>query len=221
MKQGVVLLHGVLRTSRCMASLASFLKIQGYDILNIDYPSSKYDIATIANVIHPLIQEFAKQVDKLHFVGYSMGGLVIRAYLHKYNPGNLARVVMIATPNGGSEIADFLQNFWFYRKIYGPAGAQLITDQTSFREIFGHINYELGIISGISNFYIIASLIMDKESDGRVSVANTKIVGMKEQVTIKAGHTFIASNKKTLQFTSAFLLHGTFYNDSLYRKNIA
>jgi hypothetical protein len=43
-----------------------------------------------------------------------------------------------------------------------------------------------------------------------VSVISTKLDGMKEHIIIKAGHTMIASNKKTLKLSLAFLKNGTF-----------
>ncbi len=210
MKEGVVLLHGILRTKRCMKGLANFLEKNGYKTLNINYPSSKHDILSIAKLIHPQIQDFAAQVIKIHFVGYSMGGLIIRAYLNLYHLNNLGRVVMLGTPNHGSEIADFLRNFWIYKKLYGPAGQQLTTNQTVFKDIFGDINYELGVIAGNSSHYFVANKIIGKETDGRVSIINTKIEGMKEHVVIRSGHTMLASNQEAWQLTLAFLDSGSF-----------
>ena len=161
-------------------------------------------------LIHPQIQNFATQVTKIHFVGYSMGGLIIRAYLNLYHPNNLGRVVMLGTPNQGSEVADFLQNFWIYKKLYGPAGQQLVTDQTAFKDIFGSIDYELGVIAGNSPYYFIANKIIGKEADGRVSIINTKVEGMKKHAVIKSGHTMLSSNKKAWQLTLSFLGNGSF-----------
>ncbi|MGO8249198.1 hypothetical protein ACC809_36845, partial [Rhizobium johnstonii] len=41
------------------------------------------------------------------------------------------------TPKNGSQIADFLKNWTLYRKVYGPAGQQLVTDQAAMTELFG------------------------------------------------------------------------------------
>ena len=166
MNEGVVLLHGILRTSQCMRGLSLFLKKENYKVLNLEYPSSKYDILSIAKLIRPQIQDFADQV------------------------------------------TNFLQSFAIYKTLYGPAGQQLITDQTEFKDIFGSINYEL--IAGSSPFYYIANKIIGKESDGRVSIINTKIEGMKEHIIINSGHTMLASNKKAWQLTLSFLNTGTF-----------
>lgn len=210
MKEGVILLHGILRTNRCMKGLANFLENNNYKVLNIDYPSSKHDIASLAKLIHPQIQNFATEVIKIHFVGYSMGGLIIRAYFNLYHFNNLGRVVMLGTPNKGSEIADFFQNFWIYKKLYGLAGQQLITDQTAFKNIFGNVNYELGIIAGSSPYYFIANKIIGKEADGRVSIVSSKVEGMKEHIVIKSGHTMLSSNRKVWKLTLSFLDNGSF-----------
>lgn len=93
---GVVLLHGIFRTHRSMRGLAKFLEKNGYTILNINYPSTRQSIEEIARHIHPAIDEFSENIaGKLHFIGYSMGGLVIRAYLHRFQPKNLGRVIML------------------------------------------------------------------------------------------------------------------------------
>lgn len=210
MQEGVILLHGILGMSHYMNGISKFLESRNYKVLNINYPSTKHDISSIVELIHPQIKEFSSQMVKVHYVGHSMGGLIIRAYLNLYQPDNLGRVVMLGTPNKGSELADFLKNSSIYKKLYGPSGQQLITDQTIFKNILGNINYELGIISGRSSFYIIANKIIDKESDGRVSIVSTQIEGMQDHVIIKSGHVALAINKKAWKLTFNFLNTGRF-----------
>ncbi len=63
----------------------------------------------------------------LHVVTHSMGGLLARSYLTRHRPAALGRVVMLGPPNGGSEVADLLVRTALYRRMFGPAGAQLTT----------------------------------------------------------------------------------------------
>ena len=149
----------------------------------------------------------------IHFVGYSMGALMVRVLIHKYNYKNLGRVVQLAPPNGGSEVADFLKNFWLYKKIYGPAGQQLITDQSAIKNLFGDVNYELGIIAGNFSIDPISSIIISKENDGKVAVEKTKLEGMKSHIVISASHTFFPSNKEVLKQTLYFLKNGSFVRE--------
>lgn len=212
MTEGIILIHGIFRTNSCMKKIAKFFENKNYKTLNIEFPSTKYDILSLAKIIHPQLKDFAQQVTKIHFIGHSLGGLIIRTYLNSYKLENLGRVVMLGTPNQGSEISDFLQDFYIYKKLYGPSGQQLITDQSKFKNIFGSVNYELGIIAGISKFNFIANKIIGKESDGRVSVISTELEGMKEHITIKSSHVGLTSNKKTWHLTANFIETGSFNN---------
>lgn len=210
-RDGVVLLHGIARTSASMQRMERFLQANGYRTLNVDYPSRKHTIEDIVEAIHPQLQEFNKTFSgTLHFVGYSMGGLVIRAYLHKYRPDNLGRVVMIGTPNKGSEVADFIRNIWLYRTFYGLAGQQLLTDQQTFSHVFGKVDYELGIIAGTSKLDPICSWIIKLPSDGKVSLESTKLEGMTDHIVIPAAHTFMPINKQIWHSALRFLQQGNF-----------
>lgn len=103
---GVVLLHGIARTSASLKRLERALQATGFASLNIDYASRSKPIAALADDIHPEVARFAKREAPLYFVAHSMGGLVTRAYIAKYRPARLAGVVMMGTPNSGSEVAD-------------------------------------------------------------------------------------------------------------------
>lgn len=206
----VILLHGMMRTKRSMSSIEKALRTDGYNVLNITYPSQRLSIEKIVDYIRKEIQHNLKEVSKIHFVGYSLGGLVIRAYLQKYKPKNLGRVVMLGTPNKGSESAEKFKHLWLYKKLIGPAGQQLGTDQDKFKHIFGKVYYPLGIIAGNVAIDPINYMIIPKPNDGKVSVESTKLNGMSDHVVIKTSHTFMARNKKVLKQILHFIKIGKF-----------
>jgi len=208
---GVVLLHGIFRTHRSMRGLAQFLEEQGYRTLNLGYPSTRYSLEELVEIIHPVIERFAKTMDgDLHFIGYSMGGLLVRAYLHKYRPAFLGRVVLIGTPNSGSEVADFLKDFYLYKKLYGPAGQQLITDQTMLKPIMGEITYEAGAIAANRSIDPISSYIIGEPNDGKVSVKSTWLPQLKDHTVVATNHTFLPMHKPMWAQTLNFLQNGRF-----------
>lgn len=210
-QDGVVLLHGIFLPSCHLWRLAHFLRRNGYEVLNIHYPSTHIPIEEIVDYIHPVIEKFRAQVlGKLYWVGYSMGGLVIRAYIHKYVPEVDGRVVMLGTPNHGSEAADYFKNWWLYQKLYGPAGQQLVTAFGDAERLFGKVRYELGIIAGSLSLDPVASYIIRKPNDGKVSVESTYLEGMKEHVTVPVDHTFLPLSGAVLEHTLHFLREGTF-----------
>jgi alpha-beta hydrolase superfamily lysophospholipase len=89
---GVVLLHGIARSSASLKRLEQALRASGFATLKIDYASRSKPIAALADDIHPAIARFAERETPLHFVSHSMGGLVARAYIAKYRPARLAAV---------------------------------------------------------------------------------------------------------------------------------
>lgn len=200
-----------MRTRRSMAGLARFLAQQGFSVLNLGYPSTKYSIEKLVDVIRPEIEALTRSSDaKIHLVGFSMGGLLIRAYLCKYRPSRLGRVVMLGTPNGGSEVADLLKDLKLYRWLYGASGQQLITAQGAFMHLFGSVDYELGIIAGNRSIDPLSSRVIGKPNDGKVSIDSTKIEGMKDHIVVPSSHTFLPSNKIAWRQTLAFLQSGQF-----------
>lgn len=205
----VIILHGIARSSSHMDELADYLTKQNYDVINLNYPSTDFTLEELVEITQANIRKLTPKKKKIHFVGYSMGGLLVRAIIHKYRPENLGRVVQIATPNKGSEVADFLEEYWLYQEIYGPAGQQLTTKE-NLDSLLGKVDYELGIIAGNSTIDPISSYIIPGEDDGKVSIKSTMLKGMKDHMIIDATHTFFPYNDKALYQTRYFLKNGYF-----------
>ena len=73
----VILLHGLARSDRSMQKLAAALEQQGFCVQNVEYASTKADIATLAEAaIGPALQQCATS-EPVHFVTHSMGGILV------------------------------------------------------------------------------------------------------------------------------------------------
>ncbi|MDW9478616.1 alpha/beta fold hydrolase [Sinorhizobium meliloti] len=211
MTDAVVVLHGIFQPAFTMLPFCRHLSKSGYSVLNIDYPSTAFPIERLAEVVAERIDRHAGSVDgKLHLVGYSMGGLVIRAFLRNQVPATLGKVVMIGTPNHGSEIADFLKSFPPFRYLYGPAGQQLVTDQTRFSSIFASDGFDLGIIAGNCARNPILGRIIGQPSDGKVSVESTKLACAADHLVVHSNHTLLPHNRTVWKQTASFLRNGMF-----------
>jgi triacylglycerol lipase len=119
----VILLHGMGRTHRSMATMAKQLANKGYRVINQDYPSTQASIETLSQgIVADTVQRCRLESfsTPVHFVTHSLGGILVRQYLqgHRLPPGS--RVVMLSPPNQGSEIADLLKDNFLYRWIMGP-----------------------------------------------------------------------------------------------------
>jgi triacylglycerol esterase/lipase EstA (alpha/beta hydrolase family) len=188
----------------------------GYATLNLDYASRRKALEALAEDIHPAIQRFADGIDgSVHFVCHSMGGLLARVYIARYRPERLGRVVMLGTPNSGSEIADRLGHLKLYRAFFGPAGQQLGTQRdAAIDALFPPVDYPVGIIAGNRSIYPLASAFLPKPHDGRVSIENTKLDGMADHIVIPASHPWLMRNSIAIAQTIAFLRDGKFVRSS-------
>ena len=128
----VLLLHGLGRSAVSMKYLEKRLKESGYRVENINYPSMMLTIEEIAEqYLAPVVENVAARGEEVHFVTHSMGGIVVRQYLHHYGAEHVGRVVMLAPPNQGSEVVDNWKNVPGFKALNGPAGMQLGTDPSS------------------------------------------------------------------------------------------
>jgi pimeloyl-ACP methyl ester carboxylesterase len=215
----VILLHGIGHSSINMAGLNHSLRKQSYDTRAISYPSLRHDIPTLAAWLQADLDraQIWDKYDRVHFVTHSMGGLVVRQYLETYRaqipPAAMGHVVMIAPPNGGSEVADFLRNFPPYKWIFGPAGQQLTTTARATDQSVPW--YPVGVIAGDVGWpFIIANRIIPGKHDGRVAVERTRLPAMTDHITIPATHSLISWKKKTHQEVINFLSTGKFTSDT-------
>lgn len=206
----VILLHGLARTSRSMAGLGKFLTRRGYRVLNLDYPSRKYPIATLAKNIRKEVVKKTSGAGKLHFITHSMGGIILR-HIQKNDPlPGLVRAVMLSPPNHGSEVVDRIGHTRLFQWINGPAGKELGTGRKGLCRTLGRVDFELGIITGDCSINWINSLIIPGKDDGKVSVESAKIAGMKEFLIVHAPHPLIMNHKKVMISCVNFLQSGFF-----------
>lgn len=210
-KDYIVVIHGIARTYRSMRSLAKFLKAQGYPVLNVDYPSTRLPLESLVEHVNKQVTDFNQDHHrKIHFVGYSLGGLMARGLMNRHRPSNLGRVVQLAPPNQGSEVADFWKNNFLYKWIFGLAGQELGTKENGFEQILGPVDFELGVIAGNRTWDPISSMMIKGPDDGKVSVEKTKVASLTDHITIPATHTFIIYNRQAWTQTLHFLEHGKF-----------
>ena len=128
----VVLLHGLIRAKEAMGPLSEAFTQAGYEVLNLNYPSTRRAIDGHADQLDRLLNHLWG-VDTLSFVTHSLGGIVVRTALARAHPpwrGRLRidRVLMIFPPSQGSERASKWKDNPLAQAIWGPPLTQLTPD---------------------------------------------------------------------------------------------
>ena len=114
----VVMVHGLDDPGKVWMNLAPALEAQGHAVWILTYPNDQ-PVAESSRFFLAQLQESAlSKADHLTIVAHSMGGLVTRemlsapalGYAEAVQSGRLPRIkllIMVATPNHGSELARF------------------------------------------------------------------------------------------------------------------
>jgi len=218
----VVVLHGLNVTHHTMARIARALGAAGYDVANRTYPSRTLTFERIATEWLPrlLAKHDAGAARRVHFVTHSLGGIIARLWLRECGaPANMGRVVMIAPPNQGSEVPDHFRGGGkalrsFFEFVASANASRLGTDDESAprklsREEFP-AGVELGVIAGNRPLNPLFLPWFTGENDGTVSVASTRLAGMRDHIVMPHSHTGIIQRRAVAEQALRFLREGNF-----------
>ncbi len=198
----VVLLHGLWRSVWAMDGIAGFLNERGFETLNLPYPSFRH---SMDEIIDRVAREIGESSKRTHFVTHSMGGIVLRCLAERYPELVTGKIVMLAPPNQGSEIIDWLEDSPLGWLSLGPGGMSLSTsrvprDVPAFKD-----DQDVSVIMGNKNRMPAFDFLLEGDNDGIVTVEGGRVHGMKRLEVVDADHTFIMGEKKVLELVAEIL----------------
>jgi len=209
----VVLLHGLGRTAFSMQTMKRSLEGNGYYVANVDYPSRDHKIEVLAPLaIEDGLDQCAENsgTSTVHFVTHSLGGILVRVYLAENTIANLGRVVMLAPPNQGSQAVDEMEGIPGFDWLNGPAGYQLGKGPESLPLRLGVPEFDFAVIAGDRTIDPITSAILDDPDDGKVSVSDTRLEGMRDFVVMPVSHAMIMQDRDVIRLVMNYLARGSF-----------
>jgi pimeloyl-ACP methyl ester carboxylesterase len=210
--RGVVLIHGIVRSSKTMAKLREPLEKSGFTVFPFDYPSTRVTLEDSAEYLHQVLESL-EGLDEIHLVVHSLGGLVVRSYLQKHRDPRIKRMVMLGVPNHGAELADMLDNNVLFKAIFGPAGHELVTNGAGTIAKLPTPDFEFAVIAGSRGTDDGYNPLIPGDDDGLVSVASTRLPGAADFLTVTCWHTFLMSHPDVIAATNRFLTTGRLRED--------
>ncbi|HEX7149924.1 MAG TPA: alpha/beta fold hydrolase [Thermoanaerobaculia bacterium] len=187
----IVLIHGLHRTCASMWPLAVAAKRRGYRVINWCYPSRRRTIEEHAEAFATEVAPRLATTHRVHFITHSLGGIIVRRFLATHALPNVGHVVMLAPPNGGSEVADRLGRIALLRKVTGKPVRQLGTGAGSVPNTLPRATFPVGIIAGSRSNNPLFGKWIAEPNDGKVSVSRTRLEGMRAHLVLRRTHTFL------------------------------
>ncbi|MCE9602890.1 MAG: hypothetical protein K8S21_11855 [Gemmatimonadetes bacterium] len=192
----VVLAHGMGRTPVSMAPLRRALEAEGYEVMSFRYSSYCCTIAEIGERLRrELAATIGPQHTRVHFVGHSLGNIVIRYVLTRDTlPPRVGRVVMLAPPNQGAHAANTFAPIvgWLLRPV-----SELGSDSAStVRRLPRVKDVTIGVIAG--------------RDDRTVKIPETHLAEESAHLVVGGGHSFIMSRRDVKEQVIVFLRTGAF-----------
>jgi hypothetical protein len=207
----VVLLHGLARGPWSMAILGRRLSREGFTVHNLAYPNRPGSLDQALRAVDRRLRERGLgEGEPLGWATYSLGSLVARAYLAAERPASGDRLVMMAPPNGGSEIVDRVGEQPWFRLLFGDLAAELGTGEESLPRRLAVPDVEFGVIAGSRWINPLGGWLLDSRHDGSVTVANTRLAGMTDHLVVPHTHSFMMNAPRVATEVAHYLRHGRF-----------
>lgn len=212
----VYVIHGYANPKEVVGKVYKDLKKAGFVSENYAYPGINEDLDSLGKRLYLDVK--SQKFDSVSFVTHSMGGLVVRAML-KYSGLDpdfplIYRIVMIAPPNQGADIADFFKANEKYRKILGPNVMKMETDSASYaNQLPVPINIEVGIIIGARGKENGYNIFIEGDNDGLLKPERTRLGNEKDFIIMKYDHLNLTQKKKPRKRVIEFLRYGEFFDN--------
>jgi pimeloyl-ACP methyl ester carboxylesterase len=201
--RSVILVHGLWMPGLAMSPMAGRLSRAGYRCHLFDYAGRERPLAANAE----RLAQYARSVGAAHFVGHSLGGLVVLEALNPNPALAVGRVALLGTPARGCLAGRRLASYGFGRWMLGESEA-LWREGRAARWARPE---PLGVIAGTLPLGLGRSLgRLPEPNDGVVCVDETRIEGASASTALAVSHSGMLMSARVAQALQTFLETGGF-----------
>lgn len=219
----VILVHGLWMHGVANALLAHRLRRDGLRVALFSYRSLRWTMAEIGERLHARVrahcapagpaeagirlQEASASAARIHFVGHSLGGLVILSMLARHPELPAGRVVLLGSPCTDCAAA---------RQLRARAGGRLLLGRAlaGWSPADGEAvarRLPVGILAGTRRFGLGPLFArLDGANDGAVMVAETRLPGCADHLALPVSHSGLLVSRQVAAQVLRFLREGRF-----------
>jgi pimeloyl-ACP methyl ester carboxylesterase len=204
-RETVILVHGLWMGGWAMQGLRLLLSRRGYAATALDYRSVAQSLDEHARRLAARIAE----LQPIHLVGHSLGGLVILRYLRTHGEQRIGRIVLLGTPARACMAGLRLEKLAAGERLLGASRDIWRSLPDDYRP-----QCELGVIAG-SRPWGLGRLVMrlPGTNDGVVRLEETEVAGMRDRIVLPVSHSGMLVSARVAREVAAFLERGAFDHD--------
>jgi pimeloyl-ACP methyl ester carboxylesterase len=208
MKTAVVFVHGLFLNGAEFTLLRRRLTTTlGFEAHRFSYPTVRGSIAATLTQLSQFVKRI--EADRIHFVGHSLGGVVLCRYFERERCERSGRVVLLGSPLAGSRSAQAVARYGWLRRVVGPLVAEELIQPCTPRRWC--CERDLGLIAGTSPLGLGRFFAQFTEpSDGTVAVSETKLPGHTAHLALPVSHMGMLVSPLVARQVANFLDEGRF-----------
>ncbi|MGX5730587.1 esterase/lipase family protein [Pseudoxanthomonas beigongshangi] len=205
----VLILHGIWNARSWVAPLAWRLRAEGFDAEVFGYDSV---FGGPEAAIPRLTARLRAEGVSTSLVGHSLGGIVALETLRQAPDLPVARVVCLGSPLRGSLTARNLASHAWSSHALGRSGPLLLSGCAAWEG-----PAQVGMVAGnVARGFGRLLARFDGDSDGTVSVEETRLPGLSDHCIVAASHTGLVFSAEAARQAACFLRHGRFTHPEVH-----
>ena len=213
--KNIICLHGIWMPGAELIFLKHRLQTQhSYKCEMFTYPSVNGTLDENAQLLADFV--LAQNLDEVHLIGHSLGGVLALRMLAMHPEIPVARVICLGSPLCGSRAATVLRANDLGKIILGKTISEGVV-QKSASEWATEVTkqHDVGVIAGTISLGIGRIVTnFEGENDGTVAVDETRLPGAKDHICLPVNHTGLVMSKDVVDQAANFLRRGEFLREN-------
>jgi len=209
----VLVLHGLGQSRESMRPLVEHLRASlDATVMAFGYASPREGIDAHARSLASVVDSLPGSAP-ISFVGHSLGGIVVRRWMALASTDALVRarrVVMLGSPNQGSELAKLCSRVWLLATLADGAARDLVVDWDRVAPSLAVPACPFGIVAGGRGDDRGFSDLLSGDDDTVVRVEETRLEGAEDFLIVPVRHAAMMKAPVVQRATVSFLRHGRF-----------